>query len=72
LRFVLTRDPEEFAVRTERLLAAHLECNVLATVLMSVRSGAHREPAPVFAYGLAEGDEPTFAAAAAAPKGLCR
>jgi predicted GNAT family acetyltransferase len=62
LQFVLTRDPEEFAARTGGLLAAHLECNVLATVLMNVRSGAHREPPPVFVYGLAPGDEVAFAA----------
>jgi RimJ/RimL family protein N-acetyltransferase len=62
VRFALTRDPEEFAVRTERLLAARLECNVLATVLLSVLDGAHREHPPVFAIGVAEDDEVAFAA----------
>jgi predicted GNAT family acetyltransferase len=63
LRCLLTRDAEEFAARTERLLASRIECNVLATVLMSVLDGAHRDHAPVFAYGLAEpGQDVVFAA----------
>jgi predicted GNAT family acetyltransferase len=62
VRFVLTRDAEEFAARTERLLAGSLECNVLATVLMSVRHGAHRDPPPLFAVGLTGEDEVSFAA----------
>jgi RimJ/RimL family protein N-acetyltransferase len=57
MRFILTRDVEEFAARTERLLAAHLECNVLATVVRSVLDGAHREPAPLFAIGIDGGGE---------------
>ncbi len=62
MRFVLTRDPEEFATRTKRLLEASLECNVLATVLLNVIQGAHRDPAPFFAIGLDPADEVTFAA----------
>jgi GNAT superfamily N-acetyltransferase len=62
MRFVLTRDAEEFAARTERLLAGSLECNVLATVLMSVRQGAHRESPPVFAVGVTSDGEVSFAA----------
>ena len=62
MRFVLTRDPEEFAARTERLLQASLECNVLATVLVTVRQGAHRDPPPVFAVGIGGRDEVLFAA----------
>jgi predicted GNAT family acetyltransferase len=62
LRFVLTRDPEEFAARTEKLLAAHLECNVLATVLRTVLEGAHRDPAPIFAVGVADHEVVSFAA----------
>jgi RimJ/RimL family protein N-acetyltransferase len=62
MRFVLTRDPEEFAVRTERLLSASLECNVLATVLMTVREGSHRDPPPLFALGITGDDEVSFAA----------
>ena len=61
LRFVLTRDAREFRARTERLLSARLECNILATVLMNVLQGLHCDP--LFAYGLAEtGDEVAFAA----------
>jgi RimJ/RimL family protein N-acetyltransferase len=67
MRFVLTRDAEEFAARTERLLAGCLECNVLATVLMRVLEGAHRDPAPLFAYGLASAGEVSFAALRTAP-----
>ena len=59
---MLTRDPEEFALRTERLLSARLECNVLATVLMTVREGSHREPPPVFALGITDDEEVSFAA----------
>jgi RimJ/RimL family protein N-acetyltransferase len=62
MRFVVTRDPEEFAARTERLLSARLECNVLATVLLSVRGGAHRDPPPMFALGITGEDEVSFAA----------
>ncbi len=62
MRFVLTRDPEEFAARTERLLQASLECNVLATVLMSVLDGSHRDPPPMFAIGVGPDDEVSFAA----------
>jgi predicted GNAT family acetyltransferase len=63
LRLVLTTDAQDFADRTERLLAARLECNVLATVLMSVLRGAHADPPPVFAYGVAEDSgAPVFAA----------
>lgn len=62
MRVTLIRDPEEFAARTGRLLSARLECNVLATVLMSVRQGAHRDPPPVFAVGLTGKDEVSFAA----------
>ena len=62
MRFVLTRDPDEFAARTERLLEASLECNVLATVLVTVRQGAHRDPPPVFAVGIRDRDEVSFAA----------
>ena len=61
-RFLLTRDAREFAERTERLLSASLECNVLATVLMTVLEGSHREPPPIFAIGITEEDEVSFAA----------
>ena len=62
MRFVLTHDPQEVATRTERLLQARLECNVFATVLMSVLDGVHRDPPPAFALGLAPDNEVSFAA----------
>lgn len=62
MRYVLTRDPEEFAARTERLLSERLECNVLATVLMRVLDGGLRDPSPLFAYGIATSGGVSFAA----------
>jgi len=60
---VFTPDAQEFAECTGPLLAARLECNLLATILMSVLGGARRDPPPVFVYGLSEpGDEVAFAA----------
>lgn len=70
MRFVLTRDPAEFAARTERLLAARLECNVLATVLMNVLDGVHADSGALFAYGLGDGDEVRFAALRTPPHPL--
>ena len=70
MRFVLTRDPAEFAARTERLLSARLECNVLATVLMNVLDGLHADPGPLFAYGLADDGEVRFAAMRTPPHPL--
>ncbi len=62
VRFLLTGDAEEFTARTEKLLAARLECNVLATVLKSVLDGGHREPTPLFAMGVNAEGEVAFAA----------
>jgi len=70
MRFVLTRDATEFAARTERLLAAHIECNVLATVLMNVLDGVYRDAGAVFSYGLAKDDEVRFAAMRTPPHPL--
>ena len=70
MRFVLTHDATEFAARTERLLAAHIECNVLATVLMNVLDGAYRDTGTVFSYGVAEDDEVRFAAMRTPPHPL--
>jgi RimJ/RimL family protein N-acetyltransferase len=61
VRFVLTRDAEEFAARTEPLLSERIECNVLATTLMRVRASGYSD-APFFAYGLASTGEVVFAA----------
>jgi predicted GNAT family acetyltransferase len=61
MQFVLTRDAEEFRARTERLLSARLECNVVATVLMNVLDRMHADA--LFVYGLAEStQEVAFAA----------
>jgi len=62
VRFVVTRDPKEFAERAERFLAARVECNVLATILLNVLDGVYADASPVFAYGLGDGDEVVFAA----------
>jgi GNAT superfamily N-acetyltransferase len=62
VRFVLTRDTDEFAERTRRLIAERIECNVLATVFMNVRDGAHPSSSALFGYGVAYGDEAKFAA----------
>lgn len=70
MRFVLTHDATEFAARTERLLAAHIECNVLATVLLNVLDGVYRDAGTVFSYGVAEDDEVGFAAMRTPPHPL--
>jgi len=70
MRFILTRDASEFAARTERLLTAHIECNVLATVLINVLDGVYRDVDTAFSYGLAEDDEVRFAAMRTPPHPL--
>jgi predicted GNAT family acetyltransferase len=70
MRFVLTRDPAEFGARTERLLAAHIECNVLATVLINVLDGVYRDAGTLFCYGVAGDDEVRFAAMRTPPHPL--
>ena len=62
MRFVLTRDPEEFAARAEAFLRARIECNVLVTVLRDVRDAVHASVAPLFTYGLDDDEEVRFAA----------
>lgn len=52
-RFELTRDAEEFAARAEGFLAARIERNVMATVLMNIRGGHPATGADsLFACGL--------------------
>jgi len=70
MRFVLTRDATEFAARTERLLAAHIECNVLATVLINVLDGVYRDAGTLFSYGVAGDHEVQFAAMRTPPHPL--
>ncbi len=52
VRFVLTRDIEDFAARAERFLAARIELNVLATVLAGARRGRFAALPPLFACGI--------------------
>jgi len=52
VRFVLTRDLEDFAPRVEGFLAARLDRNVLATVLWHARHGSFDTQRPLCAYGL--------------------
>jgi hypothetical protein len=70
MRFVLTRDPAEFAARTERLFSERIECNVLATVLMNVLDGWRADSSVVLGYGLGDDDEVRFAALRTPPHPL--
>lgn len=58
LRFQLTRDAEKFRARAESFLAARIERNVIATVLINLR-GEHPLTAgrPLFASGVDAGGE---------------
>jgi predicted GNAT family acetyltransferase len=68
LRFELTRDAQEFASRAGAFLAARIERNVMATVLVNVRGG---HPAAcgdsLFACGFDSGGELRAAALRTAP-----
>ena len=59
MRFVLTRDPREFAARVGDFLERRIERNVIATVLLTILDGRHSES--LFAYGLDGDDEVGFA-----------
>jgi predicted GNAT family acetyltransferase len=48
--FVLTTDPAEFSNQTAPFLKTNIECNVLATVLLSVGNGRYRDVQAVFGY----------------------
>jgi RimJ/RimL family protein N-acetyltransferase len=62
MRFALTRNADEFAARAERLLSERIECNVLATVLMTVRDGVRAGSSVMLGYGVGDDDEVQFAA----------
>ena len=62
MRFHLTPDPEEFAHQVGPFIEPRLECNVMATVLESVRAGMYASGRPVFAYGLGDDGRVGFAA----------
>jgi hypothetical protein len=70
MRFVLTHDPAEFAVRTQRLFSERIECNVLATVLLNVLDGARADSSAVLVYGLGDDGEVRFAALRTPPHPL--
>ena len=65
MNFVLTRDAEEFAAHAEPLLTGRIECNVMATVLINVRTGTH--DSGLFAYALDDRGDPAVAAIRVAP-----
>jgi RimJ/RimL family protein N-acetyltransferase len=52
VRFVLTRDPEEFAAHAAAFLEERVECNVMATVLGRTRRAGALAHAPLFARGV--------------------
>lgn len=62
MRFILTRDVEEFAQHAQDFLAARVEHNVLATLLVNLRRGRPSPSPPLLAYGVAEGGETAAAA----------
>jgi GNAT superfamily N-acetyltransferase len=70
VRFVVTRNAEEFASRAGPLLEARIECNLLATVLGNVLDhvGGYTDSAPVFAWGLDGADRVQFAALRTPPR----
>ena len=52
MTIVLTRDPDELAARAGDFLAAQIEYNLLATVLMNVVNRPPADGSALFAYGL--------------------
>ena len=62
MRFVLTRDAEDFAARAAGFLAERAERNVLATVLVDARSGRFAEHNALFALGLDDREQVRAAA----------
>jgi RimJ/RimL family protein N-acetyltransferase len=54
LRFLVTRDVEEFAGHAEAFLAARIERNVMATILVRARSGRFAAPDRLFAVAPGE------------------
>jgi RimJ/RimL family protein N-acetyltransferase len=67
MRFVFTRDPTEFASRTEEFLAERLEHNILATVLLDAQDGRYSGSGQLFAYGLDDQDVVAYAALRTSP-----
>jgi predicted GNAT family acetyltransferase len=59
MRFVITRDPQEFAARVTGFLERRIARNVIATVLLTILDGRHSEA--LFVYGLDDRGEVSFA-----------
>ena len=70
MRFLLTRDPKEFAAQATPFLSGRVDCNVLMTVLMNVLDGVYPRSSPLFAYGLEDGGAVGFAAVRTPPWSL--
>jgi predicted GNAT family acetyltransferase len=70
VRFLLTRDPKEFAAQATPFLSGRVECNVLMTVLMNVLDGVYPRSSPLFAYGLDDGGAVGYAAVRTPPWSL--
>jgi predicted GNAT family acetyltransferase len=66
VRFVLTRDPEEFAAHAGAFLEGRVECNVMATVLIRTRRAGALAQSPLFARGV-DDDGQVLAAALRTP-----
>jgi predicted GNAT family acetyltransferase len=62
LKLSFTRDPAEFAERAWAFLEAHVECNILATVLAGALEGRFGDRSPLFAYGVDEAGAVALAA----------
>lgn len=56
MKLTLTRDAEEFALRTGDLFESRIECNLIATVCAGVLAGRYPQSAPLFAYGTENGE----------------
>lgn len=69
MRFVLTREAEEFARRALPFLEARIECNVIAGVLSDARSGRYGKES-CFGYGLDDAHQVVFAALRTPPRPL--
>ena len=55
MKLTLTRDAEEFGVRTGDLFESRVECNLIATVSAGVIAGRYPRSEPLFAYGTENG-----------------
>jgi GNAT superfamily N-acetyltransferase len=65
VRFVLTRDVDQFAERAAALLASRVEYNIHASVVSGVIEGRHRSA--LFAYGVDDEGQVRFAALRTTP-----